>query len=116
MSNKAGMFKRILVIDPRNQSIREVDDSDLPSLIDSLLGDTGVDNLQLDHDNAIWYSDKVVSNRNAWYLEGLATGEYEVRRYCMGIHVGFKEGKAWDKTTLLDYLRFYDKYNLYGDV
>jgi hypothetical protein len=110
------MFKRILVIDPRNQSIREVDDVDLPSLIDSLLGDTGVDNLQLDRDNSIWYSDKVASNRYAWYLEGLATGEYEVRRYCMGILVGFKEDKAWDKATLLDYLRFYDKHNLYGDV
>jgi hypothetical protein len=110
------MLKRLLVIDPRNQSIREVDDVDLPSLIDSLLGDTGVDNLQLDHDNSIWYSDKVVSSRYAWYLEGMATGEYEIRRYCMGILVGFKEDKAWDKTTLLDSLRFYDKQNPWGDV
>ena len=114
--NPSQMLKRLLVINPRNRSIKEVDDVDLGSLIDSLLGDTGVNKLQLDHDNSIWYSDKPVSSRYAWYLEGMATGEYEVRRYCMGILVGFKEDKAWDKVTLLDYLRFYDKQNLYGDV
>jgi hypothetical protein len=47
------MLKKILVIDPRKQTISEVDDVDLTSLIDSLLGDTGVDKLQLDHDNTI---------------------------------------------------------------
>ena len=112
----APMLKRLLVVDPRNQTSKEVNDVDLASLIHSHLGDTGVDNLQLDHDNSIWYSNKVVSSRYGWYLEGLATGGYEVRRYCMGILVGFKEGKAWDKATLLDYLRFYDKYNPWGDV
>jgi hypothetical protein len=110
------MLKRLLVIDPRNQTVTEVDDTDLPSLIDFLLGDTGVDNLQLDHDNSIWYSTRKIGDRYAWYLEGMATGEYEVRRYCMGILVGFKEDKAWDKATLLDYLRFYDKYNSWRDV
>jgi hypothetical protein len=110
------MLKRILVIDPRNQSIKEVDDVDLPSLIDSLLGDVGVDRLQLDHDNAVWFSNKKVSGRYAWYLEGMATGEYEVRRYCMGILVGFGERTAWDEVTLLDYLRFYDKLNPWGDA
>ena len=102
------MLKRILLIDPRKQSITEVDDTDLTSLIDLHLGDQGVDNLQLDHDNSIWYSEQKVSDRYAWYLEGLATGLYEERRYCMGIMVGFKEDMAWDKITLLDYLRWYD--------
>jgi hypothetical protein len=112
----ASMLKRILLIDPRNQSITEVDDIDLASLIDLHLGDIGVDNLQLDHDNAVWYSNRTVSNRYAWYFEGLATGQYEERRYCMGIMVGFKKGKAWDRATLLDYLRWFDKQNVWGDV
>ena len=47
------MLKRILLIDPRNQSVTEVDDTDLTSLIDLHLGDQGVGNLQLDHDNAV---------------------------------------------------------------
>lgn len=109
------MPRRILVIDPRNQTISEVDDIDLASLIDSLLGDTGVDRLQLDHDNAVWFSDRNVSDRYGWYFEGMATGEYEVRRYCVGILVGFKE-KAWDEVTLLDYLRWYDLRNPWGYV
>jgi hypothetical protein len=33
----------------------------------------------------------------------------------MGILVGFGEGTAWDEYTLLDYLRWYDRQNLYGD-
>jgi hypothetical protein len=110
------MLKRILLIDPRNQSITEIDDTDLASLIDIHLGDQGVDHLQLDHDNSCWYSNRTISNRYAWYFEGMATGEYEERRYCMGIMVGFKEGKALDKATLLDYLRWYDKQNIYGGV
>ncbi len=69
------MLKRILLVDPRNRTIKEVDDTDLTSLIDIHLGDIGVDRLQLDHDNAIWFSDKKVSNLYAWYFEGMATGE-----------------------------------------
>jgi hypothetical protein len=109
------MLKRILVIDPRKQAISEVDDTDLSSLIDSLLGDNEGDRLQLDHDNSIWFSNKNVSARYGWYLEGMATGEYEERRYCMGILVGFGENTAWDEYTLLDYLRWYDKNNVWKD-
>jgi hypothetical protein len=109
------LLKCILVIDPRKQSIAQVDDTDLTSLIDSYLGDTGVDKLQLDHDNTIWFSDKKISNRYAWYFEGLATGEYEVRRYGYGIIVGFGENTAWDKVTLVDYLRWFDRQNVWGD-
>src|SRR4029077_18565568 len=105
------MLKRILLIDPRNQSISEVDDIDLASLIDMHLGDQGVDNLQVDHDNSIWFYNRTVSDRYAWYLEDMATGEYEERRYCKGILVGFKEDKAWDRLTLLDFLRWYDREN-----
>jgi hypothetical protein len=108
----APMLKRILLIDPRNQSITEVDDTDLASLIDIHLGDQGVDRLQLDHDNSIYYSDRKASSRFAWFLEGLATGEYEERRYGLGIMVGFKKDRAWDKITLLDFLRWYDKSDL----
>jgi hypothetical protein len=69
----------------------------------------------MDHENAMWFSDKKVSNRFAWFFEGMATGEYEERRYCMGILVGFGEKTAWDEATLLDWLRWYDRKNLYGD-
>jgi hypothetical protein len=60
----------------------------------------------LEHRFPFWFW---LSNRHAWYLEGMATGQYEEKRYCMGIMVGFKEDKAWDKVTLLDYLRWYDR-------
>jgi hypothetical protein len=90
------LFKRILLLDPRNKSISIVDDMDLESLISKYLGDIGVDKLQLDHNNTIWFSSKAVSTRYAWFFEGLATGEYEVRRYCMGIVVGFGDNTAWD--------------------
>jgi hypothetical protein len=42
--------------------------------------------------------------------------KYEERRYCMGIVVGFGENTAWDTVTLLDYVRWYDRLNAWGDV
>jgi hypothetical protein len=35
----AKLLKRILLVDPRNQSIKQIDDTDLTSLIDTHLGD-----------------------------------------------------------------------------
>ena len=68
------LVKRILLEDRRNQSTKRIDDTDLTSLIDLHLGDIGVGRLQLDHDNAMWFSDKKTINRFAWFFEGMATG------------------------------------------
>jgi hypothetical protein len=75
------------------------------------------DCLPLDnHDNVLWYSDTATNPRYAYYFERM-NDPFNIRRYSKGLIISLAPAKAahWDEDTIREWLRFYDKQNIWGD-
>ena len=101
----------VWLIDPVRQSITEIDTPHLESLVSATVGDDA-DCFRLDTKyNVAWMSDTDSNPRYAYYFEGMDY-PFNVRRYSKSVVVSLD--KSWSADTISDYLRFYDKQNVWG--
>jgi hypothetical protein len=104
---------KVWVIDPVKQSITEIDNPHLPSLVSETVGDDA-ECFKLDNnDNVIWLSDTDTNKRYAYYLEGMPY-PFSVRRYSNALVVSLGP-KYWDVETISGWIVWYDRKNPYGD-
>jgi hypothetical protein len=105
---------RVWVIDPVQQRVSEIDSAHIESLISEIVGDDA-ESFKLDnHDNVVWMSDTDTNSRYAYYWEGMLY-PFDVKRYSKALVVSLGPD-YWDTDTILDYLRFYDRKNAWGDL
>jgi hypothetical protein len=105
---------KVWVIDPIRQSVSEISNPHLPSLVDETCGDDSecyrLDGTQ----NIVWMSDTDTNARYAYFFEGMCY-PFDVKRYSTALVVSLGPN-YWSTETIEDYLRFFDKKNIYGDV
>src|ERR1700751_5476911 len=99
------------IINPEKQSITEVQEPNMKSLVPEIVGDDaeplGLDN----HDNVLWCSDTDTNERYAYYFEGMPEA-FGIKRYSRGLVVSL--GPAyWDEDAIKNGLRWYDKRNIW---
>jgi hypothetical protein len=105
---------RAWLINPVNQSATEVDSLNLASLIDETVGNDA-EAYKLDNsENVCWMSNTDTNSRYAYFWEGMCS-PFDYKRYSMAI-VESMGPDYWSLETISDYLRFYDKENVWGDV
>jgi hypothetical protein len=82
-------------------------------LIAETVGEEG-DCYKLDNGgNVVWMSDADINSRYAYFWEGMPY-PFNVRRYSKALVIS--EGPHyWDLATIMDWLRWYDKKNIWGD-
>ena len=102
------------LIDPRNQSITQISNPHFPSLVSQFVGEDA-ECYKLDSkQTVVWMSDTDIYKRYAFYFEGMDY-PYDVRRYSRALIVSLGP-IYWSRDTILEWLRWYDKQNRYGDV
>jgi hypothetical protein len=105
---------RAWLINPINQTITEIDSPHLPSLISETVGQDA-EAYKLDNNNNVcWMSETDTSSRYAYFWEGMDY-PFSEKRYSKAV-VESMGSNYWSTETILDYLRFFDKKNIYGDV
>ena len=103
--------KKKWVIDPAKQTFTERTEERLDDLIDEVLGNE-YDCLPLDSNTDLYCSDTPTNPRYAYYF--CRTVEpFSMRRYNRGLIVS---RGPWDETTCKEWVRFYDKKNIWGDL
>jgi hypothetical protein len=111
--SKTQLTAKVWLIDPVTQSITPKQGTHIESMISEIVGEDA-ECFKLDnHDNVVWVSDTDTNSRYAFYFEGMDY-PFSVRRYSKAliISLGFN---YWDIETINDWLRWYDKRNIYGD-
>jgi hypothetical protein len=105
---------KVWVIDPIRQSVLEISNPNLPSLIDQTCGADAECYMLDGTQNVVWMSDTDTNARWAYFFEGMCY-PFDVKRYSQGLVVSLGPN-YWSVETISDYLRFFDKQNIYGDV
>jgi hypothetical protein len=104
---------KVWLIDPVKQSIAEIDNPHIPSLVSETVGDDA-ECFKLDNnDNVVWMSDTDTNKRFAYYWDGMPY-PFDVKRYSNALVVSLGP-KYWDTDAISDWLCWYDKNNVWGD-
>jgi hypothetical protein len=105
---------KVWLLDPVKRSVVEIDNHHISSLISENVGEDA-DCFKLDnHDNVVWLSDTDTNSRYAYFFEGMDP-PLDVKRYSKALVISLGP-QYWDTATILDWLRWYDKRNPWGDV
>jgi hypothetical protein len=101
------------IIDPETKSITEIQEPNMKLLVPEIVGDDA-ESFNLDNnDNVVWLSDTDTNERYAFYFE--MPYPFDVRRYSKGLVVSL--GPAyWSEEAIQNWLVWYDKENVCGDV
>ena len=92
------------IIDPTKQSISEVSNPDMHSLVVESVGEDA-DCYKLDNNsNVVWMSDVDTNSRYAYYWEGMDY-PFSVKHYSKALVVSLGPN-YWDVETIADYLRW----------
>jgi hypothetical protein len=105
---------KVFLIDPVKQSVSEIENHHIPSLISENVG-ADADCFKLDnHDNVLWCSDTDTNSRYAYYFEGM---DYplDVKRYSKALIISLGP-RYWDTETILDWIKWFDGLNAWGDI
>lgn len=105
---------KVWLIDPVKQSVAEIDNAHIPSLVSQLVGDDA-ECYKLDgKQNVVWMTDTDTNARYAYYFEGMDY-PFSVKRYSKALVV-ILGPNYWDLDTIGDWLRWFDKKNVWGDI
>jgi hypothetical protein len=111
---KKKLTAKAWIIDPVKQSVSELASPYFPSLVEPIVG-ADAECYKLDtHDTVVWMSDTDTNKRFAYYWEGMDY-PFNVRRYSKALVVSLGP-QYWSVETIMDYLRWHDKKNPWGDV
>ena len=115
-----GLFSKSLkpkawIIDPEKQTIteRQVSAREWESLISEIVGDDAEPFTLDNYGNKLWYSDTDTNDRYAYYIGMVPPSD--VRRYSKGLIISLGP-IYWNEDTIRDWLCWYDKQNVWGDV
>lgn len=101
------------LINPVTESVTEIDNPHMPSLIGEIGDDAEVYKLD-NNNNVVWMTDTDSNLRYAYFWEGMCY-PFSEKRYSKAI-VESMGPNYWDIETIKDYLRFYDRKNVWGDI
>jgi hypothetical protein len=105
---------KVWLIDPTNQSISEIDNPHIPSLVADLVGDDA-ESFKLDNnDNVALMSDTDTNTRYAYFWDSMPY-PFNVRRYSKALVVSLGP-TYWSQETIEDWICWHDKNNPWGDI
>ena|ERR1700693_6451933 len=105
---------KVWLIDPVKQSVSQIDNFHIPSLVSEIVGDDAECYKFDNNDNVVWMTDTNSNSRYAYYWEGMPY-PFDVKRYSKALVVSLGPN-YWDTDAILVFVRFYDRKNAWGDV
>jgi hypothetical protein len=103
---------RAWLIDPENQTVTPQEYT--AKLVSETLGPEA-EGFNLDNNNNIlWCLQAPTNQRHAYYFARMVE-PFSVRRYNRGLIISLGPDGQWDKNVIADWLRWYDKQNIWGD-
>jgi hypothetical protein len=113
MNTLSAQAAKVFLIEPVHQSISQLHSANIPSLVSETVGEDA-ECYKLDSaDNVVWMTLTKTNNRYAYFFEGMPY-PFEEKHYSKALVVSLGP-HYWDVDTILDYLRWYDQRNLWGD-
>jgi hypothetical protein len=103
---------KVWLIHPVKQSVSEIDNPHIPSLVSETVGDDA-ECFKLDNnDNVIWLSDTDTRKRYAYYFEGIPY-PFSLKRYSNALVVSLGP-KYWSIEAIEEWLVWFDRKNVWG--